>query len=208
MTLTTAPTRRESTDERRLAIAQAARALIVEKGFEGLRTRDIAERVGINIATLHYHVPTKKALVQLVAHTIEQDFRAQEKRRPRARRSPRDRLRFEFEDQRDTMTNNPDLVIVMSELAQRARRDPAVAQVMQPLYNFWIRQLVEIVTAGRDDGSFRPDVDPMAAAQIIAGALGNLWRQLDDSPRIFDSITRELERSLLRPAIANKDTAP
>ena len=39
--------RRESGDERRIAIAHAARALIIEKGLEGLRTRDIAERVGI-----------------------------------------------------------------------------------------------------------------------------------------------------------------
>ena len=57
--------RRESGDERRIAIARAARALIIGKGLEGLRTRDIAERVGINIATLHYHVPSKEALVAL-----------------------------------------------------------------------------------------------------------------------------------------------
>ena len=54
--------KRESTEDRRAAIARAARELIVEKGVEGLRTRDIAERVGINIATLHYHVPSKEAL--------------------------------------------------------------------------------------------------------------------------------------------------
>ncbi|MBI4046729.1 MAG: TetR family transcriptional regulator, partial [Devosia nanyangense] len=54
MTDIQAAPRRESTEERRRAIAMAARQLIIEKGFEGLRTRDIADRVGINIATLHY----------------------------------------------------------------------------------------------------------------------------------------------------------
>jgi AcrR family transcriptional regulator len=53
MTLDQTNTKRESGDDRRLAIAAAARAIIVEKGLEGLRTRDIAKRVGINIATLH-----------------------------------------------------------------------------------------------------------------------------------------------------------
>ena len=57
-------------DDRRDAIARAARSLIVEKGVEGLRTRDIADRVGINIATLHYHVPTKEALIELVTPTF------------------------------------------------------------------------------------------------------------------------------------------
>ena len=59
------------------AIAAAARALIAERGFEGLRTRDIADRVGINIATLHYHVPTKEALIELVAQSMRDDFIAQ-----------------------------------------------------------------------------------------------------------------------------------
>ena len=61
------------------AIAAAARALIAERGFEGLRTRDIAERVGINVATLHYHVPTKEALIEIVAQSMRDDFIAQSK---------------------------------------------------------------------------------------------------------------------------------
>ena len=90
--------RRESGDERRLAIAHAARALIVEKGLEGLRTRDIAERVGINIATLHYHVPTKEALVTLVAASLRDDFKAQALRHPKAGLNAADQLQQEFNE--------------------------------------------------------------------------------------------------------------
>src|ERR1051325_2267406 len=75
--------RRAPTDDRRAAIAKAARELIVEKGVEGLRTRDIAERVGINVATLHYHVPSKEALIELVAGSLEEQFRDQYLTRPR-----------------------------------------------------------------------------------------------------------------------------
>ena len=71
------------TDGRRAAIATAARALIVEKGIEGLRTRDIAERVGINVATLHYHVPSKEALIELVAESLKREFMQQQVDRPR-----------------------------------------------------------------------------------------------------------------------------
>src|ERR1700731_1757701 len=59
---------------RSAAIVQAAYALIVEKGFEGLRTREASDRVGINSATLHYYFPTKEALIQGVVHYLMQEL--------------------------------------------------------------------------------------------------------------------------------------
>ncbi len=90
MTLDHPNTKRESRDDRRLAIAAAARAIIIEKGLEGLRTRDIALRVGINVATLHYHVPSKEALIALVADSLHRDFRCTGAGRCRARRGRAD----------------------------------------------------------------------------------------------------------------------
>src|SRR5688572_22910542 len=98
MTMNMTPNRRESSDDRRAAIARAARDLIVEKGVEGLRTRDIADRVGINIATLHYHVPTKEALFGLVAASIRAEFVAQSAAHPRDGLSPTEQLELEFDD--------------------------------------------------------------------------------------------------------------
>ena len=95
--------RRAPTDDRRAAIASAARALIVEKGVEGLRTRDIAERVGINVATLHYHVPTKEALIELVAESLQLFFRGQSIARPRAHLSAVEKMDFEFVDFREVV---------------------------------------------------------------------------------------------------------
>ena len=117
----------EKPHQRRAEIAEAARALIAERGFEGLRTRDIAERVGINIATLHYHVPTKDSLIEIVAQSLRDDFIAQNIARPRAGKTAWQRLMDEFEDFRDILVNNPDLFIVFSELLMRAKRDPRVA---------------------------------------------------------------------------------
>ncbi|MEO5807401.1 TetR/AcrR family transcriptional regulator [Devosia sp.] len=204
MSTHTPPLKRESSDERKLAIAQAARELIIEKGFEGLRTRDIAERVGINIATLHYHVPTKNALIALVAETIRDQFSAQSARRPRTGLSPLVQLRMEFEDQRETLLETPDLIVLMTELIQRARRDAAVECVMRPLYDYWVGQFVEIYAAGRLDGTFRPDIDPVAAANITTGAVGDHWRQSDTSIALYDRIAAELERAFLNP-VSSKD---
>ena len=190
--------KRESGDDRRSAIAQAARAIIVEKGLEGLRTRDIAARVGINIATLHYHVPSKEALVALVAESIRHDFKAQALRHSRLGKSGLEQLHLEFDDFRETVADMPDLIIILTELVERARRDAAVAEIMLPMRDFWRNQFAEIFRLGMSDGSFRPDLDPEAAALISAGAMSDCWRQSNPSLSMLDRVQAELERSFIR----------
>jgi AcrR family transcriptional regulator len=177
MTLDQANLRRESGDDRREAIARAARSLIVEKGLEGLRTRDIAQRVGINIATLHYHVPSKEALIALVAESIRDDFRIQAQRQQREGKSALGLLLLEFADFREVVEDMPELIIVMSEMMERARRDPVVSAIMAPLHDFWRQQFVDIFSLGIEDGSFRSNLDPLAAAFITTGALVDCWRR-------------------------------
>lgn len=196
--------RRESSEDRRQAIATAARALIVEKGMEGLRTRDIAERVGINIATLHYHVPTKEALVALVTETLREEFRAQSILRPRAHLTPMQQLEHEFFDFAEMLFERRDILIVMTELVERARRDPVVAEAIRPLKRKWLTMLEDMLAAGSRDGSFRPDLDPGPAAIMIVGALMQFCRLGDPSNDTYRRLCDELRRALANPA-ANKD---
>src|SRR5262245_39197735 len=58
---------------RRQSLILAAFHSIAEKGFEGLRVRDVAAQVGINPATLHHYFPTKEALIlAVVEHATQQ----------------------------------------------------------------------------------------------------------------------------------------
>jgi AcrR family transcriptional regulator len=52
-----------STKERILLVAED---LFAGKGFEGARTRDIAEQANVNISTLHFHWTSKEELYQAV----------------------------------------------------------------------------------------------------------------------------------------------
>lgn len=52
-----------STEEK---IKQAARKLFTQKGFAAVRTRDIAEEAGINLALLNYYFRSKQKLFDLV----------------------------------------------------------------------------------------------------------------------------------------------
>lgn len=187
------PQRRESGEDRRAAIAAAARAIIVEKGLEGLRTRDIAARVGINIATLHYHVPTKEALIALVAASLRDDFKSQALRHPKAGLAAAAQLREEFKEFREMVAEMPEVIGVLSELVDRARRDASIADIILPMQAFWTQQYTEIFRLGIADGSFRKSIDPAAAAVITTAALTDCWRPHRRDQ--LDSVIAELERA-------------
>lgn len=190
---------RESTADRRSAIALAARALIAEKGFEGLRTRDIAERVGINIATLHYHVPTKDALIELVAESVREVFVAQHRATPKEGMTGAERLHAEFVQFLDTYENHTVLLDVLSEFDQRSRRDPAVKAVLERMRARWLGIVVNILAFGVRDGSFRADLDPAVAGAMIIATLTGVTRIPGTSAPLIRSVCDELERSVRHP---------
>ena len=182
---------------RQREIAMAARALIAEQGFEGLRTRDIAARVGINIATLHYHVPGKEALVALLAQSLRDEFVAVHEDHPRDGLTPLQTLRLELDEFIEIRRERPEIHQVYGELMIRARRDPAVAAIMQPMTDHWHNRLAAILAQGVAEGLFRASLIPEAAAGMIIGALTWRGRNACAPPVPLESIADELMRAVL-----------
>jgi AcrR family transcriptional regulator len=197
MLATTRP--RESTADRRQAIAMAARKIIAEKGFEGLRTRDIAERVGINVATLHYHVPSKEALIELVAESLAEQFHNHHVMRPREHLGALERLAIEFVDFREFVFERPEVMLVFSELMERARRDERIGAAIFPLKHRWRETLVELLRDGVTDGAFRPDIDPDAAASMIMSSMIGFCRSRIKDVGSYERLAAELQRAIRNP---------
>jgi AcrR family transcriptional regulator len=191
--------RRVPSDDRRAAIAKAARELIVEKGVEGLRTRDIAERVGINVATLHYHVPSKEALIELVAESLAEQFHNQHVMRPREHLGALERLAIEFVDFREFVFERPEVMLVFSELMERARRDERIGAAIFPLKHRWRATLVELLRDGVTDGAFRPDIDPDAAASMIMSSMIGFCRSRIKDVDSYERLAAELQRAIRNP---------
>ncbi len=197
--LTPIERRRAPNDDRRAAIASAARALIVEKGVEGLRTRDIAERVGINVATLHYHVPTKEALIELVAESLQLFFRTQSIVRPRAHLSAAEKMDLEFVDFREVALERPEIMLVFSELMERARRDERVAAAIVPIKKKWRQMLVELLSEGVREGAYRKDLDPDAFATVLMSTMIGFCRNSRKEAGAYERLVAELKRAMRNP---------
>jgi AcrR family transcriptional regulator len=105
--------------------------------LEGFRTRDVASAAGIDTGTLHYHFPSKEALIQAVVAHLLADFQI-----VRAEAGPKpekalDELRNEIRDAAIRVKESPDQIRVMFDLRARTSRDPVIAAIMAKVDQAW-----------------------------------------------------------------------
>lgn len=159
-------------DDRRLGLIRAAYEIIAAEGFERLRTRDIASRVGVNVATLHYYFSTKAALIEGVALYLAAQFQtAGAPGSSQPSDAPLARLRQQFADSRYYLTERPEMIEVMRELNLRASRDPLIAGIIERMKGFWRAKIEDIVATGIREGIFNPDRRPHEAAAAVTSML-------------------------------------
>lgn len=190
-----APSRAGAGDERRRALVAAAHDLIAERGFEGLRVREVAARVGVNVATLHHYFPTKEDLVRgVVAAIVRELDRVPAPGTTPDALPPRAALRAHFAHVLAQLRDMPDRFVVLNELFVRAARDPALRAVLAETDASWQGYLVPLLEAGVAAGDFHRDLDPRAAASAITCCFKGLGLQLDlaaaDARRAVDQLER------------------
>lgn len=183
---------RASQEKRRQELVLAAFDLIAEHGFEGLRTRDVAARVGVNIATLHYYFPTKESLIRGVLDQAMLRFRST--LAPHG--SPADQLRNHLRAVRKLLAEEPELKAVMGELALRSARDRSIAAIMTEMYEGWHATVRGLLRRAVKEGGLRPDVDSDGVAALVLATLtAATLPTLSGTPR-SDQALRQLERWL------------
>jgi AcrR family transcriptional regulator len=160
--------------ERRSEIVQAAYQTLAEKGFEGLRMRDIAERAGIDHSTLHYYFAGKEALIDAIVDYIVEDLAVG--RSPVAESeevSPRLRLTAHFDALIKQLQKTPEMFVVLAELNTRAMREPLLRAIFNKNDRKWKGFLTEVLVSGTQrnelKGNFVPEVAAEAIISLIRG---------------------------------------
>ncbi|HEY4051296.1 MAG TPA: TetR/AcrR family transcriptional regulator [Acidobacteriaceae bacterium] len=190
----------EESGKRRLALLQAAFDVVAEVGFEGLRTRAVAQRAKVNIATLHYYFPTKQSLVEGLAQFIGARFVVLHGPAPVPSGYPAlDRLRQEFSDGRYYLEHQPKMLIVMAEFVLRGKRDPEVQKVVEVMNGHWRRGLEQMVIDGINQGPFRAELDPKQTIPTLMAVFSGVGAA---QPEELEAIQHSVEDWLLQDGIA------
>ena len=183
------------------ALAMAAYARIASEGFEGLRTRDVAADVGVNIGTLHYYFPSKEALIHAVSgHVLKKFFATLPREGPAG-----ELLQDYLENLRHLLKTDPQLWAVSSEISLRAARDAAMAGTVKGANDTWYEFLRDLIARGVAEGALKDDLDPACvAAALVAAIRGAGLPAAAYRPERIDQTFDQLERWLgLRPAMAS-----
>ena len=178
--------------DRRAELLHAAFQQLADRGFEGLRTRDVAVAAGVNVATLHYYFPTKEDLIAGVVEQAMQLFRTTLE--PHG--SPADQLRNHLRSVRRLVQEEPDLGIVMGELSLRAVRDPAIARIMHETREGWHGTVRGLLRRAAKEGHLRPELDSDEVAAMIVATMTSMTLPTASGGARSDQALRQLERWL------------
>jgi TetR/AcrR family transcriptional regulator, regulator of cefoperazone and chloramphenicol sensitivity len=161
---------RAPADERRQALVRAAYHQIAARGFEGLRTREVAQEVHVNVATLHYYFPTKESLIGgVVEHAMS---RFQSTLAPHGK--PGDELHAHLLAVVTLLRREPELGQVMAELALRSTRDPGIEAILGATTEGWQHAVRVLLRRAAAAGRIRPELDSEAGAALIVAVLGSM----------------------------------
>ena len=178
--------------DRKSELVEIAYRLIVQNGLEGFRIRQVAAEAGIDNGTLHYHFPSKEALILGVVDYLMEDLKNNRAVWKDAEQTALDELRMEFEDIRLRLRHTPEQFIVLSDLAVRSWRDPVVAKIFRKLDDGWHAHLVAMLERGIQQGIFRNNLNVPLCARAMMVALRGIGYQCRLPRRKVDELLSEL----------------
>jgi len=178
--------------DRKSELVEIAYRLIAQNGLEGFRIRQVAAEAGIDNGTLHYHFPSKEALILGVVDYLMEDLRNNRVVWKDAKPTALDELRMEFEDIRLRLRRTPEQFIVLSDLAVRSWRDPVVAKIFGKLDDGWYAHLVALLERGIQQGIFRNNLNVPLCARAMMVALRGIGYQSRLPRRKVDELLSEL----------------
>jgi AcrR family transcriptional regulator len=179
-----------SGEDRRQALVEATFRCIAEKGFEGLRLRDVAAEVGINHSTLHHYFPTKEDLVAGVVEYATQQFWWTMP----AEGNPAEKLHQHLAALGGMIREWPALFTVLGELDLRAKRDAVLRSIIDRHEEGWRMALTEVLQHGAEEGVWTERLDAATGTELIIAVVKGV-RLLPDRA---EDVLGQIERLLMR----------
>jgi AcrR family transcriptional regulator len=175
-------------EERRQALVRAAFTCIAEKGFEGLRLRDVATEVGIDHSTLHHYFASKQDLVAGVVDYATRQFWPTLPTEGGAS----DRLGYHLAALGRMIREQPALFAVMAELDLRARRDPAIRAIIDRHEQGWRIVLEEVLGCAAGEGALTQHLEVAAGVELIIAAVKGVRQLPDRAEEVLAQLNRLL----------------
>lgn len=192
-----------TTNETRTAILDAGRDLLQTRGYNAFSFRDLAERVRVKSASVHYHFPTKGDLgLALIARQREMVREALDA--IDAGESAADKkLERYVQVFRRTLDDGDRMCLCGMMAADVATLEPEVIAALRESFLDHESWLKRVLTEGRKAGQLRLEGGPQDEARLLLAALEGamlIARAFGEPARFEAAARRLLARFSGRPA--------
>ncbi len=175
-------------------LLDAAQELVQVRGYNAFSFRDLAERVGIKSASIHYYFPSKGDLCRALLVRYRQRFNAALADIDRRGRGPRRKLKSYTQLFHDTLEMGNRMCLCGMLAADLETLPPQVLDELRGFFTDNQEWLAKVLTEGQETGKARFDGDAEAEARLIVSGLEGamLVARLYGDLKLFESMARSL----------------
>lgn len=191
---------RESGEQTRRALLDAAVRLVAERGWDAVTTRQIAERAGVNQGLIHYHFRSKDQLLHAAFERALRETFAE----PGAALAHATDLRASIADLVRGLEPGDEmepLALFSVEAMARGARDVEIRRSMAEMLAEFREHVVGRIAAGQRRGELSPELDPVGTATVLGALLDGLGLHVLIDPSIdIERTAAAAARLLAQPA--------
>ena len=185
-TATNGRTHAERRLEAETRIVQAAFDIVARRGVDQLTLAEAGEEAGYSRALPAHYFETREALLAAVAEHAVTNYRKRliERTEPTddGLRSLLASIAFYIDDSRGW----PKKLRAFHEVMNAGLRWPAIAAVVARLNQEWIDRIAAQLRSAQAKGNIRTDLDPVAEAVAVSGAMRGIMAQWLIAPDSID----------------------
>ncbi len=149
----------------RRRLREAARELILERGFDNATLRAIAQRAGMGASSIYRHVRSKEELLIWELADLQDEAWTRFRLGDDRGRPTRERVRRFFQVQHELLAERADFTVIALRAATYPRE--RAAREALKLNDRTVALLTEILQSGRKQGDLSPGLDVLAAANAL-----------------------------------------
>ena len=173
-------------------------SLLQDKGFNGFSYAHISSELGVKNAAIHYHFPTKEALVCAVIKRYRDRFQLWINNSRVKDLSPEEKLDWFFSIYTNTRADNGKVCLVGSLEAEFNSIPDSLRKETEAMNNELLAWLQSTLHEGREAGAFKFNGDPVNKAALVLSSLqGALQMARALGPQKFYAVVEQNKQDLL-----------
>jgi TetR/AcrR family transcriptional repressor of nem operon len=148
-------------------IMDTGQFLIQERGYNAISYADIAERIGIKKASIHYHFSTKQDLVQAILQRYRKEFLNELDQIEKETINSEEKLFRFFQHYRETLANDSKLCLCSMMAAELGSFPIEIRNEINGFFRDnenWIEKVIE---QGKESGIMNYHISSREESQII-----------------------------------------